>query len=87
VLEFDPELVERIDRGELIEHGSAQEVEIRACAVHAVELIVAAANPAGATILAGETVTAAQVDETLWNRGQGTDYKSVPRHRSRTTAY
>ena len=29
-------------RGELIEHGSPEEVEIRACALHAVELIVAA---------------------------------------------
>ena len=42
VLWFDPELVARIERGELIEHGSPEEVEIRACAVHAVELIVAA---------------------------------------------
>ena len=42
VLWFDPELVARIERGELIEHGSPEEVEIRACAVHAVELLVAA---------------------------------------------
>jgi Potential Queuosine, Q, salvage protein family len=81
VLEFEPGLVSRIARGEPIEHGSGEEVEIRACAVHAVELIVAAAGGAGLA------VTSAQVDETLWNRGQGTDYKSVPRHRSRTTAY
>jgi hypothetical protein len=81
VLEFNPELVCRIDRGVLIEHGSSEEVEIRAGAVHAVELIVAAANQAGLL------VTAARVDETLWNRGQGHDYKSLPRHRCRTTAY
>jgi Potential Queuosine, Q, salvage protein family len=81
VLEFEPALVRRIDRGELIEHGSSEEVEIRACAVHAVELIVAAARHAGLA------VSAAQIDETLWNRGQGAAYKSVPRHRSRTTAY
>jgi Potential Queuosine, Q, salvage protein family len=81
VLEFEPALVSRIDRGELIEHGSPEEIEIRACAVQAVELIVAAA---WRTEVA---VTAARIDETLWNRGQGTDYKSVPRHRSRTTAY
>ncbi len=81
VLELKPALVSRIDRGELIEHGSPEEVEIRACAVQAVELIVAAAKRADVA------VTAAQIDETLWNRGQGTDYKSVPRHRSRTTAY
>jgi hypothetical protein len=81
VLEFDRALVERIDRGELIEHDSAQEVEIRACAVHAVELIVAAARDLGAT------TDSARIDQLLWNRGQRADYKSVPRHRSRTTAY
>jgi hypothetical protein len=81
VLEFDPALVERVDRGELIEHGSAEEVEIRACAVHATELIVAAARDLGVT------TDCAQIDELLWSRGQGTDYKSIPRHRCRTTAY
>jgi hypothetical protein len=78
ILEFDPALVDRIDRGELIEHGSAEEVEIRACALHAVELIVAAAEPG---------TTAAQVDQTLWNRGAQSGYKARPRHRSRCTAY
>ena len=42
VLEFDPRFAGRIEREELIEHDSPEEVEIRACAVHAVELIVAA---------------------------------------------
>ncbi len=79
VLWFDPELVGRIERGELIEHGSPEEVEIRACAVHAVELLTAAA-PSSAT-------SAAQIDEILWNRGQAPEYKAVPRHRSRSTAY
>ena len=78
VLAFDPDLVSRIDRGELIEHGSPEEVEIRACAVHAVQLIVTAR---------GNDVTAAHVDELLWQRGQGPVYKASPRHRSRCTAY
>jgi hypothetical protein len=77
VLRFDPGLVERIEREELIEHGSPEEVEIRACALHAVELIVAA-RPGSC---------AAQVDQLLWLRGQQPRYKAVPRHRSRTTAY
>ncbi len=77
VLSFDPELVARIDRGELIEHGSREEVEIRACALHAVELIVAA-RPG---------VTAADVDQLLWLRGAAARYKASPRHRSRCTAY
>lgn len=78
ILWFDPGLVARIERGELIEHGSPEEVEIRACALHAVELIVAA-SPSGAN--------AADIDEILWNRGQSEHYKASPRHRSRSTAY
>jgi hypothetical protein len=78
ILRFARGLVERIAAGELIEHGSPEEVEIRACAVQAVELIVAAAPV---------TLTAAEVDEILWNRGQQPAYKAQPRHRSRTTAY
>jgi hypothetical protein len=77
VLRFEPDLVERIDRGELIEHGSPEEVEIRACAVHAVELIVSE-QPG---------TSAATVDNVLWNRGGGPSYKARPRHRSRSTAY
>lgn len=77
ILRFAPELVERIECEQLIEHGSPEEVEIRACAVHAVELIVATAPE----------LTAAGVDQLLWNRGRGPRYKASPRHRSRTTAY
>ncbi len=80
ILRFDPDLVTRIEREELIEHGSAEEVEIRACALHAVELIVAA----GAGGIASR---AADVDQVLWLRGQQPRYKAVPRHRSRCTAY
>jgi hypothetical protein len=77
VLEFDEPLVGRIDDGLLLEHGSAEEVEIRACALHAVELLVAAH---------GDT-TATAVDNALWNRGALPRYKARPRHRARTTAY
>ena len=77
ILRFDPGLEKRIARGELIEHGSREEVEIRACALHAVELIVAA-RPG---------TCAAGVDQLLWNRGQQPRYKAVPRHRARCTAY
>jgi Queuosine salvage protein len=79
VLRFDPELVQRITREELIEHGSPEEVEIRACAVHAVELLVAAAPE--------PRPSAAQLDQMLWQRGQGPRYKAAPRHRARCTAY
>ena len=78
VLEFDDELVARIDADELIEHDSPEEVEIRASALHAVELLVAA-HP--------EPTTATAVDNHLWHRGAGPRYKAHPRHRARTTAY
>jgi Potential Queuosine, Q, salvage protein family len=77
VLSFDPELTARIEGGELIEHGSPEEVEIRACALHAVELIVA--DRPG--------MSAAELDQHLWQRGQLPRYKARPRHRSRCTAY
>jgi hypothetical protein len=77
VLAFEPALVARIDRGELIEHDSPEEVEIRACAVQAVELLVAA----------HEGTTATAVDNALWHRGGQPRYKARPRHRARTTAY
>jgi hypothetical protein len=77
ILVYNRELEQRIERGDLLEHGSPEEVELRACALHAVELIVAE--------LPG--TTAADVDRTLWNRGQHSAYKAAPRHRSRCTAY
>ena len=76
-LSFDPALVRRIEHGALLEHGSPEEVEIRACAVHAVELI-ARLRP---------ELTAAEIDRVLWQRGQEPRYKARPRHRSRSTAY
>ena len=77
VLEFDDELVSRIAAERLIEHDSPEEVEIRACALHAVELLVAAHG----------STTATAVDNVLWHRGGEPRYKAVPRHRARTTDY
>jgi Queuosine salvage protein len=76
VLRLDPTLEARIEAGQLLEHGSAEEVELRACAVQAIELL-AAATP----------LSPAQIDAVLWNRGGAERYKSVPRPRSRNTAY
>ena len=77
ILLFEENLVARIEREELIEHGSPEEVEVRACALHAVELVVAAR----------QDTTAARVDQFLWQRGQEPRYKACARHRSRCTAY
>jgi hypothetical protein len=82
VLAYDPELAARIDREELIVPGSVEEVEIRAGAVHAVELMRAALGRAG------RAVTSMGLDYVLWNRGQERYYKTVkPRHRARTVFY
>jgi hypothetical protein len=81
VLRYSPELADRILREELLEAGSPEEVEIRACAVHAVERCVAALRRRGVA------ATAAQVDHRLWNRGQLPDVKAHPRHRTRTVYY
>jgi Potential Queuosine, Q, salvage protein family len=77
VLRFDDDLVARIEAEQLIEHDSPEEIEIRACALHAAELLVAAHG----------STTAAAVDNALWHRGGEPRYKAVPRHRARTTAY
>lgn len=76
VLVLDPVLAAHIDAGELLAEGSEEEVELRACAVHAVELLAAAVG-----------CTAAALDNILWNRGQGATYKAVPRPRCRTVSY
>ena len=77
ILQLDPRLVARIEAEQLIEHDSSEEVELRACAVHAVELIVAERPD----------LTAQRVDELLWTRGGSARYKAVPRPRARCTAY
>jgi hypothetical protein len=81
VLEYDDDLLERITGEDLIPSGSGQEVEIRACALHAVEWMVCALREAG------HDVTAMQLDTLLWNRGRDRRYKSRPRHRTRTVYY
>jgi Queuosine salvage protein len=78
ILHLDPDLTARIEAGDLLTHGSPGEVELRACAVHAIELLAAAT---------GGSLTPAEIDGTLWNRGRARRYKSLPRPRSRNTAY
>ena len=74
VLRYEPELLERINREELIQSGSQEELEIRACALHAVEQMVGPLN-------------AMQIDYLLWNRGRASLYKAQPRHRARSVFY
>jgi hypothetical protein len=81
VLRFDPALVAAITREALIPAGSEQEVEIRACAVHAVERMVALLRARG------HSINAMGLDYVLWTSGQDQKYKAHPRHRTRTVSY
>jgi hypothetical protein len=75
VLRYDDALAEHVDAGRLLPTGGP-ECEIRACAVHACELI---AQRTG--------IAAHELDNALWSRGQAPSYKSRPRHRCRTVYY
>lgn len=81
ILHYEESLAARIDSETLIPAGSAEEIEIRACAVHAVELLVEELHRIG------HAVTAKGMDYLLWNRGQQPSYKTRPRHRTRTVFY
>jgi hypothetical protein len=76
VLAYDRGLAARIDGGDLLRPGSPEEVEIRACGLHAVELL---ARHTG--------LAPADIDHELWQKGQDPAIKAVPRHRCRCTWY
>jgi hypothetical protein len=76
VLTLKPALAKRIANEDLLQHDSKEEVELRACAVHAAELLKAHLG-----------ITAAELDTILWERGGRPFYKASPRPRCRTTAY
>jgi hypothetical protein len=78
ILSLDPALEEAIEAGRLLEHGAPEEVELRACAVQAIELLATAT---------ASRLSPAEIDSALWNRGRDPRYKTRPRSRSRNTAY
>jgi hypothetical protein len=75
VLVYEESLAARIDAGEILPLGGAEH-EIRACAVHACELISRRTD-----------IPPRLLDGWLWNRGQGQEYKARPRHRCQTVFY
>jgi hypothetical protein len=75
VLVYDDELAAHIDSGAMLPMDD-REREIRACAVHACELLAARLG-----------IAPRAIDTWLWNRGQGDAYKARPRHRTRTVFY
>lgn len=75
ILVYEERLAARIDAEELLPPGR-EEREIRACALHACELL---ARHHG--------VQPRVLDNWLWNRGQAPAYKARPRHRCRCVFY
>jgi len=81
ILIYDNDLELKIKNNILIESGSDYEIEIRACAVYAVELIKKELNRYG------NNISSAMIDNLLWNKGQNPFYKASPRHRTRCVYY
>ncbi len=81
ILCYEPSLLAKIEAGELLPAGSPEEVEIRACAVHAAELMGEIPRRED------RRVPPRIIDMVLWRRGQRPEYKSSPRHRARTVFY
>ncbi len=75
VLVYAEGLAALIDAGRPLRPGP-QEREIRACAVHACELLSARTG-----------LAPREIDVRLWTRGQDPDIKARPRHRCRCVAY
>ena len=71
-----PELAAKVDAGEELAAGSEMETELRACAVHAGELLARRWGVAPRVL-----------DNWLWNRGQGVPYTDSLPHRTRTVFY
>jgi hypothetical protein len=76
VLLLHDDLAARIDRGELLEAGGQMERELRACAVHACELLAQKTGVAPRTL-----------DNWLWNRALEPPYADHPPHLTRTVFY
>jgi len=81
VLAYEPELLARIDAGQLIALGSQEEIEIRAVALHAVERLSETLEGRGCA------APPRRLDAWLWHRGQAASMKAEPRHRTRCPYY
>lgn len=81
ILHYSGALAEKIDGRAEIASGSADEVELRACAIHAVELLKASAARQG------HAVTSVNLDHILWARGYEPEIHEQPPHRTLTTCY
>jgi hypothetical protein len=81
ILEYAEPLARKVDRLELLERGSPEEVEIRANTIRAVDLI------RQELAASGQRVQAFEIDWLLWNLGQQEAFREKPYHRTRTIYY
>lgn len=81
ILSYSPELETKIANLEEIPSGSEDEIEIRATAVHSVEVLREALGRLGIN------VTSKGLDYLLWKRGQQQQYKSLPGHITKSIFY
>ena len=77
MIEYSPELANRIDTQILIPHDSREEVEIRAATIWGVELLRQHLK----------IYTAAQIDNAVWLLSQNLQNTAQPYHRTRTIFY
>lgn len=81
ILHYAPPLAKTIDAGRPLAPNSAEEVEIRACGLHAVERMVDHLRQGGVD------TTAMAVDNYLWDIGESPPYTEGPKHRTKTVYY
>lgn len=81
VLVYETELARLVDSRTILAAGCAEEVEIRANTVVAVEMIRQAASESGCRLRPFE------IDGILWQMGQEDKYRSLPYHRTKTVFY
>jgi len=95
IMRYDSALAAMVDSSTLIAAGSAEELEIRACTVQAVEQMKSslrarlAREPelAAGVDTGGPGVTSVAIDWFLWNEGEAMRDQSPPHHRTLTVFY
>jgi hypothetical protein len=81
IFRYSDALAVKVDHKVLLEHGGAEEVEIRANTIWAVEAIREELAKRRSDL------TSIEVNDYLWLLGQRDEYRVKPYHRTRTTAY
>ncbi len=81
ILQYSDSLAAMINSGQPLASGSEEEIELRACCVHAVELMREELS------VRNIGVSSQGLDYLLWNRGLEEKYAGIPSHRTRCVFY